>query len=81
MRWQVLQKYYGCPVGQAQAIADGGQEPLYGPNTLVGRLQELKRARADAKQAVDEPSQQSLKSDLVQRMELSAALVEAGVRG
>jgi hypothetical protein len=81
MRWQALQKYYGCSDVQAQAIADGGQEPLYGPTTLVGRVQALKRARADAKQALYEPARQSLKSDLVQRMELSAALVEAGVRG
>jgi hypothetical protein len=81
IRCQVLQKYYGCTNDQAQAIADGGQEPLYGPTTLVGRVQALKRARADAKQAIDEPEQQPLKSDLVQRMELSAALVEAGVRG
>ena len=81
IRWQVLQKYYGCSDDQAKAIADGGQEPLYGPTTLVERVEALKQARADARQAQDEPVQKSPKSDLAQRMELSAALVEAGVRG
>jgi len=81
MRWQVLQKYYGCSIDQAKAIADGGQEPLYGPTTLVERVEALKQARADARQAQDEPMQKSPNSDLAQRMELSAALVEAGVRG
>ena len=81
IRWQVLQQYYKCTRELSQTIADGGQEPLYGPNTLIERVQELKQARAQAKPAPIERSLGSCKSDLIQRMELSAALVEAGVRG
>lgn len=81
IRCQVLQQYYKCTDDQAQSIADGGQEPLYGPNTLIERVQELKQSRAQAKPALIERSSGSCKSDLIQRMELSAALVEAGVRG
>jgi hypothetical protein len=81
IRWQVLQQYYSCTDEQAQAIADGGQEPLYGPSTLTKRVEQLKQARLHPMPALAQKSPRSAKSDLVQRMELSAALVEAGVRG
>jgi hypothetical protein len=79
-RWQVLQQYYSCNDKQAQAIADGGQEPLFGPSALIKRVQDLKEARLHTMPALAQKSPRSAKSDLVQRMELSAALVEAGVR-
>ena len=81
IRWQVLQHYYSCTDEQAQAIADGGQEPLYRPSALVKRVQELKQARAHSMPALGQKTPRSDKSGLVQRMELSAALVEAGVKG
>ena len=81
IRWQVLQYYYSCTDEQAQAIADGGQEPLYEPSALVKRVQVLKQARVHAMPALTQKTPRSDKSGLVQRMELSAALVEAGVRG
>ena len=80
IRWQVLQHYYCCTEEQAQAIADGGEIPLYEPDTLVERVQALKQARSDAKPASVESAQGSSKSDLLQRMQLSAALIEAGMR-
>jgi hypothetical protein len=80
IRWQVLRQYYNSTDQQAQAIAEGGQEPLYAPNTLIERLQELKQARTDTRSVAAERSVGSCKSDLVQRMEFSAALVEAGMR-
>ena len=80
IRWQVLQHYYCCTEEQAQAIADGGEVPLYEPATLVERVQALKQARSAAKPASVEKAQGSSKSDLLQRMQLSAALMEAGIR-
>ena len=35
IRWQVLQHYYCCTEEQAQAIADGGEIPLYELDTLL----------------------------------------------
>lgn len=81
IRWKALQQYYDCTDLQAQAIADGGQDPLYGPSTLIDRLHQLKQARTDASPEAAGESQEITKNDLKQRMELSAALVEAGVRG
>jgi hypothetical protein len=81
IRWQVVQQYYSCTDEQAQAIADGGQVPLYQPSTLIEQVQELKQARVNSKAAAAAALPGSDKSDLAQRMELSAALVEAGVRG
>ena len=80
IRWQVLQHHYGCTEEQAKAIADGGEVPLYEPATLVERVHALKQARSVAKPASVESAQGSSKSDLLQRMQLSAALVEAGMR-
>jgi len=81
IRWQVLQQYYNCTYDQAQSVADGGQEPMFGPSALIERVQELKRSRASGMHAAVEKPSRSEKNDLVNRMELSAALVEAGVRG
>jgi hypothetical protein len=81
IRWQVLKQYYSCTDEQAQAIADGGHEPLYGPSTLIKRVQDLKHARIHGKPALAKKSPRSDKSGLVQRMELSAALFEARMRG
>ena len=39
----VLQHYYCCKEEQAQAIADGGDIPMYEPATLVERVQALKQ--------------------------------------
>ena len=81
IRWKVLQQYYGCTQNQAQAIAEGGQDPLYGPSTLVERVQLLKQARSAAQPADADRPERTSKTDLIQRMELSAALIEAGVKG
>lgn len=81
IRWQVLKQYFRCSDVRAQAIADGGQDPLYAPNTLIERVKELKHARAQAGELVSSSNQGEGRRDLMQRMELSGALVEAGVRG
>jgi hypothetical protein len=81
IRWKVLKKYYGCSDVCARAIAEGGQEPLYEPNKLISRVQELKQSRAQMVIPAKTKTNYGPKSDLLQRMELSAALVEAGVRG
>ena len=81
IRWQVLQQYYGCSDVQAKLIADGGHEPLYGPSTLINRAKEFKETRAQhSPEDASRPTRNG-KKDLIQRMELSATLVEAGVRG
>ena len=80
IRWKVLQQYYDCTDLQAQAIADGGQDPIYGPSTLIDRLHQLKQAQTDPSPLATEELQEITKNDLKQRMELSAALVEAGMR-
>lgn len=81
IRWQVLKQYYCCSDSQAKAIAGGGHEPLYGPSTLINRVKELKQARAELLSESSSKANSAGKTDLIQRMELSAALVEAGVRG
>jgi hypothetical protein len=81
IRRQALRQYYGCTVEQAHCIAEGGQDPLYGPASLIERVNALKESRAVAKTALIDLPQEAAKTSLVQRMELSAALVEAGVRG
>lgn len=80
IRWEVLKQYYACTAEQAQSIANGGQEPLFGPSALIERVQELKQSRASAITAKTEKPSRSSNKDLVSRMELSSALVEAGVR-
>jgi hypothetical protein len=81
IRWQVLKQYYNCSDVQAQAISDGGQDPLYSPNMLIERHHNFKQARAHKEPLVSSEILVKDKSDLIQRMEISAALVEAGVRG
>jgi hypothetical protein len=81
VRWQTLKQYYGCTDDQAQEISDGGQYPLYSPSMLIERLQELKNSRSQTKSLASTRSERVSKSDLIQRMALSATLVEAGVRG
>lgn len=81
IRWQVLQKYFDGPEDQAQAIAEGGQDPLYGPCTLIKRVQELKQARTRPQPSTHLKDAAAAHSDLIQRMEISAALFDAGVRG
>lgn len=81
IRWQVLQQYYGCSDVQAKAIAHGGHEPLYGPSTLIQRVKELKDERSQHSPESLSKRRRTEKRDLIQRMELSAALVEAGIRG
>jgi hypothetical protein len=80
IRWQVLQRYYNSTDEVARAIAGGGRESLYGPSALLKRLEELKEGRANAKHRSTKNLPASGRSDLIQRMEFSAALVEAGVR-
>jgi len=80
IRWQVLQRYYNSTDEVARAIAEGGRESLYGPSALLKRLEELKEGRANAKHRSTKNLPASGRSDLIQRMEFSAALVEAGVR-
>lgn len=80
IRWQALRQYYNSTDQQARAIADGGQKPLYASSTLIERLEELKRARSHSSPTTAEKSLGSCKNDLLQRMEFSAALVEAGMR-
>jgi hypothetical protein len=81
IRWKVLKQYFGCSADQAQAIAEGGHVPLYEPSTLIERVHELKLARAHAHLPKDPKADSAGKSDLLQRMEFSSALVEAGVMG
>jgi hypothetical protein len=81
IRWQALKQYFDCSDAQAQAISEGGKEPLYAPNTLTERVQELKQARTKHKSLQSDKVHMTSNSDLIQRMEISAALVEAGVRG
>lgn len=81
IRKQSLRQYYGCTYEQAEGIAEGGQEPLYEPACLTEHLQALKKARADAKTSHSDLTKEAAKTDLVQRMELSGTLMEAGVRG
>ncbi|WP_411871688.1 DUF4007 family protein [Vulcanococcus limneticus] len=81
IRWQAIRQYYSCSDAQAQAIADGGQEPLYAPHTLIERVKRLKQARTQAIVTESLRPEETGQNDLVKRMELSAALVEAGVRG
>jgi hypothetical protein len=81
IRWQVLEQYFNCSKEQAKAIAEGGQDPLYKPSTLIERVQELKLARAQAQRSTSPQAAGLANRDLIQRMELSAAVVEAGVRG
>jgi hypothetical protein len=81
IRWQALQQYYDCSKEQAQAIAEGGQVPLYGPSTLIKRVQDLKRAQIQMQDSTSPKANLVTNRDLIQRMELSAAVVEAGVRG
>jgi hypothetical protein len=80
IRWQVLKQYYQCSDAQARAIAEGGQDPIYSPEHLITQVQQLKKDRTQAKPDSLEYVEVSGKSDLIQRMELSAALVEAGMR-
>jgi hypothetical protein len=80
IRWQALQRYFDCSKEQAQAMAEGGQEPLYGPSTLIKRVQDLKRARVQVHDSTPPKANGAMNKDLIQRMELSAAVVEAGVR-
>jgi hypothetical protein len=80
IRWQVLRQYYNSADQPAQDIADGGQEPLYSPSALIERVQDLKQIREHSKPIVADKSIGSGAKDLVQRMELSAALFEAGVK-
>jgi hypothetical protein len=80
IRWQVLALYFDCSNHQAKAIAEGGQDPLYEPSTLIDRVKTLKQARLQVKQDKLEVNSDSLgKTDLLQRMEFSSAMVEAGV--
>jgi hypothetical protein len=81
IRTQVLKQYYGCSELQAQAIARGGQDPLYGPSMLIERVHQLKQARAKVQPTCVSKAEVGGNRNLIQRMELSAALVEAGVRG
>lgn len=81
IRWQALQQYFDCPQQQAQAIAEGGQDPLYKPSTLIQHVQELRRTRAYVQHLPPPIVKAGANRDLLQRMELSAAVAEAGVRG
>jgi hypothetical protein len=80
IRWQVLRQYYQCSDAQARAIADGGQDPIYGPERLIAQVEQVKQDRAQAKPGSLSKIDVSEKNDLIQRMELSVALVEAGMR-
>lgn len=82
IRWQSLASYFACPQDQAKLIAAGGDVSLIKPCELVERANELKQARSGVKiPDIQEALIQGSGSDLLQRMELSATLVEAGVRG
>lgn len=81
IRWKALKSYYGCSDDHAKAIADGGQEAVFGETKLIELSQVLKQSRTEASPSTDKSERGSSKSDLIMRMELSAALVEAGMRG
>jgi hypothetical protein len=79
IRWQALEQYFKCSQSQAQAIAEGGQDTLYSPTTLIQRVQELKQARAQEEPQTPPKIDRLHTSDLLQRMELSYAVTQAGV--
>ena len=79
IRRQALTKYFDCTGDQARAIAEGGQEPLYEPSTLIERVKDLKQARSEAPSKSQSKMPGIGRSDLLRRMEMSAALAEAGV--
>jgi hypothetical protein len=81
IRCRVLQRYFDCPEDQAQRIAEGGQDPLYGPSTLIKRVQDLKLARSKPQPSAPLRDDAADYCSLIQRMELSSALFDAGVRG
>lgn len=81
IRWQALAQYFDCTANQAKAIAEGGQDPLYEPSTLIERLQGIKLARSEAPGKIQRKQLGMASTDLLRRMEISAALAEAGVKG
>ena len=82
IRWKALAKYFDCTDLQAKALASGGHDPLYGPSTLIERAHDFKKTRQAAiRTRSGMANNPHTSNDLLQRMEFSAALVEAGIRG
>ncbi|CAK6695329.1 DUF4007 family protein [Synechococcus sp. CBW1107] len=81
IRWQSLASYFDCSEYQAKLLASGGDVPLYESSALIERVNELKQARSRSLHEKSlEASDPGASSDLLQRMALSAALVEAGIK-
>jgi hypothetical protein len=80
IRWEVIKRFYDSSDEQALAISKGGQEPLYQPDMLIDRVQTLKHRRVQYEPSASSKEDLDGKSDLIKRMELSAAMIQAGVK-